>query len=193
MPDPAVTTPPPALLDAADRILTAEGVAGLTTDRLAAVSGLSSAEVNRWAPDVPATARLLIDRYLEMFIGAFEAVGGQNRPLEELIEVVTEAMLSTYQRRAASIRALWLLRGVADVEARIRDHQDHMTAGLAALLRSRGMQAEHATSFAFVVTHGADGIANAIAVRDSADARRASAIYASMVRAYLVGNLGIRT
>ncbi|WP_320673205.1 TetR/AcrR family transcriptional regulator [Patulibacter defluvii] len=98
-------------LDAADRLLAAEGVEALTTTRIAREAGISVGSLYQYVPDREAIVDALAARFLEQFEALMETVvaAAADERWDDPAAVVMEAFVARW-RAEPGYRALWLGR-----------------------------------------------------------------------------------
>jgi AcrR family transcriptional regulator len=116
-----------AVLDAVARILKREGVAAVTTNRIAEVAGVSIGSVYQYFPDKQAIFVALHHRHVSEVARVVEGalVEHAAAPLEELVRAMIEAMLRAHAKDAELHDLLWdevphRAQGGRDIEARVR-------------------------------------------------------------------------
>ncbi len=94
------------ILEAATRILAAEGLAGLTTNRVAAVAGISVGSLYQYSPNKDAIVVALVERTQRGVAEAVEAVAAQARdaPLPAAIAAFVDlALHAQYDRSTLAV------------------------------------------------------------------------------------------
>jgi AcrR family transcriptional regulator len=177
-----------AMIIAAERVLERDGVAGLTTNRVAEVAGVSIGSLYQYFPNKEAIVAVLIERYVGAFAGSVIAAIERERhaPMPAVIAAVVRAMLSAFRARPrihAELRALRAAAGQLETVDRV---VDDVAAAAATLVR--GWRPAHARPevTAFVIVHAVYGAIEAYAVRRSGfDLEALGDELAAMVGAYL--------
>ena len=171
-----------AIVEAAERLLESEGLAALTTNRVADHAGVSIGTLYQYFPNKFALAAAIFDRHRVDYQAIFAAAIAAHRAPRDVIRAVGEALLDMFERRPNIHRSLRQLRSAAEVHERIDAMLTTMVDGMTHLLVAGGrVPADRARDFAFVLVHGADGIANAIATSsDREQGRRVIAVFAEM-------------
>jgi AcrR family transcriptional regulator len=87
-----------AILDAVVRILKREGVDGVTTNRVAAVAGVSIGSVYQYFPDKRAIFGALHDRHVEQISRLIEGalVAHAAAPFDDLVRALVEALVEAH-------------------------------------------------------------------------------------------------
>ncbi|MEW1776966.1 TetR/AcrR family transcriptional regulator [Streptomyces sp. NPDC086777] len=134
------------VLKAAERVLIAEGVPGLTTTRVAAEAGVSVGSLYQYLPDRDA----IIDALAATYFAQLEAV------MEEFVrDAATErwsdpvgVLIDTYAglyRAEQGFRALWFGSGLTDrTRAADREHKRRMADGVRRVLLALGIAGDTA-------------------------------------------------
>jgi len=120
------------VLEAADRLLIAEGAEALTTTRVAAEAGVSVGALYQYLPDRDAIVDKLADQYLarlEILMGSFvERAAREDWP--DPVAVLVDAFAGLY-RSEAGLRALWFGRHLTErTRAADRVHKRAMAAAV---------------------------------------------------------------
>jgi AcrR family transcriptional regulator len=147
-----------AVIIAAERVLERHGVAGLTTNRVAEVAGVSIGSLYQYFPNKQAIVTALSERYVFGFAGAVTAALEQHpgAPLSELIAAVTRAVLIAFEARPRIHAGLRALRAGGELEPLDRV-LDEIAARVTVLVGSE--------TRAFVIVHAVYGAIEAYAVR----------------------------
>jgi AcrR family transcriptional regulator len=124
------------VLEAADRLLAAEGAEALTTTRVAAEAGVSVGALYQYLPDRDAIIDTLADRYLarlETLMNAYaESAAAETWP--DPVAVLVDAFAGLY-RSEPGLRALWFGRHLTErTRAADRVHKRSMAEGLHRIL-----------------------------------------------------------
>lgn len=87
-----------AVLDAVVRILKRQGIAGITTNRIAEVAGVSIGSVYQYFPDKRAIFAALHDRHREEIGRLVEStlVENASAPLDDLVRALVEALIEAH-------------------------------------------------------------------------------------------------
>lgn len=114
-----------AVLAAVARVLKREGVAGVTTNRIAEVAGVSIGSVYQYFPDKHAIFRALRDRHVEQMVRMVESklVAHAGSDLEQLMRGLIDAMIEAHALDPALYDLLLSQaprRADADFERRLR-------------------------------------------------------------------------
>ena len=123
------------VLDAADRVLAAEGAGALTTTRLAGEAGVAVGTLYQYFPDPGAIVGALARRHLE----AFEALLAEPVEGDDVVGALVDRFAERY-RGEPGYRALWL-GGLLTPELREADRENKraLAAGVRRLLVERGL------------------------------------------------------
>jgi AcrR family transcriptional regulator len=170
-----------AIVDTAERVLEREGLAALTTNHVAEQAGVSIGTLYQYFPNKFALAAAIFDRQLVQYEAAFAAAVATSRSPYEIITAIGGGLAEALAAKPNIHRSLRYLRSAAEVHERIDAMLDKMIAGMTTVLEAQSIPTERASDLAFVLVHGADGIANAIA--NSADperGRRVTKLFAEM-------------
>ena len=173
------------VVTAAERVLAADGVDALTTNRVAEVAGVSIGTLYQYFPNKHAIVAALFDRYLAVFDDIFLAAIEGSRSLEEAAARLATAVAERYASQPAIFRELWRLRTAADAHDRIAASHARMIDAATRLLARMGVTDEaRARLLAFTLVHAGDGIANGVAnARGSIDPAAAGLVFVQMVAA----------
>jgi AcrR family transcriptional regulator len=116
-----------AVLDAVARILTREGVAAVTTNRIAEVAGVSIGSVYQYFPDKRAIFIALHTRHVENIARLVETTVAleASAPLETMVRRLIDALVVAHQKDAELHQVLWSevphrAEGAREIEARQR-------------------------------------------------------------------------
>lgn len=98
-----------AVLDAVSRILRKEGVAAVTTNRIAAIAGVSIGTVYQYFSDKRAIFLALRERHAEEMTRLIETtlVAHAAAPLEGIVRALVEAMVTGHAKDAELNALLW--------------------------------------------------------------------------------------
>lgn len=159
-----------AVLVAVERILDAHGPAGLTTNRVAEVAGVSIGSVYQYYPNKHALVGAVQERVLNDLFEAMDVVltSSRERTLPAIAQHIAAAMLGVYHARRPIYRWLIELRSQAAYQERFRVQVDRFVARVATFLEQRGLACD-ARVTAFVLVSAVEGIANAVAARPGAN------------------------
>ena len=174
-----------SILDAAEQVLAAHGLAGLTTNRVAERAGISIGSFYAYFPNKEAIAATLLERYLDAFTNVFVHAVETSGTVAEIAERVVIAMLETLLKQPQIHRYLFEMRSSADMHARIQENLDYATAKVADRLRRGGVSDERAPTIAFVLVHAADGIGTAAYQRSRGDLAEIGRCFVEMTRVFL--------
>jgi len=103
------------ILDAARRLLIAEGPEALNTNRLAKESGMSVGSVYEYFTDKHAIAMALIESLAEhetaAIVGRFEDLA--DAPIPDLVRAIVQLSVALYKEHYALYRSLWAMTPIA--------------------------------------------------------------------------------
>jgi AcrR family transcriptional regulator len=171
-----------AILIACERILEKRGPAGLTTNHVAELAGVSIGSLYQYFPNKEALIGALQDRYAEDTLSRVRAVI-DDAPLDVLIVRIANAVLQAKQAQRPIHRWLIEWRSAAGGQERYRAQLDQLVAMIAELLAHR-CQPEPATA-AFVIVHAVEGIIEAVTSREISEAQDVARATALMITAYV--------
>jgi AcrR family transcriptional regulator len=173
-----------AVVEAAERVLQAHGIPGLTTNRVAEVAGVSISSLYHFFPNKEALASAVFDRVLDRFQRAIVTELRAAASLEDATFRVGAQFIALSAPRPALYAQLWRLRTTADAHERIAAHHRVLIDEVAAMLiRLAIMPAADARAHAFVVVHAVDGIVNAFGNDPTAvDPASLAPIFARLLR-----------
>ncbi|HTR49855.1 MAG TPA: hypothetical protein VMJ10_04050, partial [Kofleriaceae bacterium] len=119
----------------------------------------------------------------------FAAAVTEHHTPYDIIRAVGESLLDMFAQHPNIHKSLRQLRSAAEVHERIDAMLDAMIDTMTrVLVATRHLPAERARDIAFVLVHGADGIANAIATSsDREQGRRVIQVFAEMASSLLHG------
>jgi AcrR family transcriptional regulator len=124
------------LLDAAERVLVRDGVAALTTSRVAAEAGVSVGSLYQYLPDRGAIIDALAATYLnrlERLMDAYVHAAAAER-WSDPVGVLIDGFAEIY-RTGAGFRALWFASGLTEqTRAADRAHKHRMADGVHRIL-----------------------------------------------------------
>lgn len=123
-------------LDAADRLLVAEGPEALTTTRVAAEAGVSVGALYQYVPDRDALVDILADRYLARLETLMESYvdRASRETWPDPAAVLVDAFAGLY-RSEPGLRALWFGRHLTERTREVdRVHKRSMAAGVHRIL-----------------------------------------------------------
>jgi AcrR family transcriptional regulator len=177
-----------AIVGAVERILDREGFAGLTTNRVAEVAGVSVGSLYQYYPNKQALIRAVHERYLEQTLGACRALlaATDGVPIADVIARVTGALVATRELQRPIHDWLIELRSVAELQAHYRETFAAFADECACFLASRpDVRFADPAAAAWVVVHAIEGIVQAVAARGrSIDVEPIAAAAAAMIGAY---------
>jgi len=174
-----------AVVEAAERVLHARGAAGLTTNRVAEVAGVSISSLYHYFPNKEALASAVFDRVLARFL---DAIVGELRvatSLDDATVRVGARFIELSAPRLSMYAQLWRLRTTAEAHERIAEHHRVLIDEVAAMLVRLALADADADAraHAFVIVHAVDGIVNAYGNNPSAvDPARLAPIFARLLR-----------
>ena len=156
-----------AIVIAAERVLAEQGVAGLTTNRVADVAGVSIGSLYQYFPNKEAVAAALIDRYVAQVIGTATRLIAQHASAEPLtiVEAIGVAVTQLFRAQQPVHRHLRDLRAVAGKLEPMDRALDALVDVVAAYLQTRPELDVDPRVAAFTIVHAVDGTVNAFAVR----------------------------
>lgn len=157
-----------AMVTAVERVLETHGVAGLTTNRVAEVAGVSVGTLYHYFPNKEAMVGALQERVLQEVLVAFRAVLGSAAgvPLAVLAERIGSAMLALHHGHRPIYHWLIELRTSAAYQERFRAVLDLFVAELAVFFAARPeLRVDDAPTAAFVLIHAIEGVAAAVGAR----------------------------
>jgi AcrR family transcriptional regulator len=152
---------------AAERVLAEHGVAGLTTNRIAEVAGVSIGSLYQYFPNKEAIAAALIDRYVAKFIGTAMKLIAENANAEPvaIVNAIGVAVTQLFREHQPVHRHLRDLRAVAGKLEPLDRALDTLVDVVGAYLRTRPELDLDPQVAAFTIVHTVDGTINAFAVR----------------------------
>jgi AcrR family transcriptional regulator len=181
-----------AILGAVERVLEKHGAAGLTTNRVAEVAGVSVGTLYQYYPNKEALVGAVIERYHQQTFALCRAAlaAGDGVPLGTLIDRVAEALAAAYRVQRPIHRWLIDLRSAAAYQERFRAVLDQFVDEIAAFLAARpDVRFPDPRAAAFVLVHGIEGIIAAAGTRSAVlDVPALTREGARMVRAYTDAN-----
>ncbi len=156
-----------AILISVERILDTHGPAGLTTNRVAEIAGVSIGSLYQYYPNKQALIAAVQERVLDELYESVDIVltSSGERALAEIVELVARGMLDVYSGRRSVYRWLIELRSEAAYQDRFQARVDQFVARVERFVASRSELAGDARAMAFVLVTAVEGIANAIAAR----------------------------
>ena len=184
------------LLDAADRLLTEEGAAALTTTAVARAAGVSVGSLYQYFPDRDAIATALALRYTGELAGVMErmADAAVAEPLDDPAGEMLDAFVGAFRERAG-FRALWFggLRTEALRDA-TRPTRHVIAAALARALSAQAPDAHPArvTAVAAMTVLVGDGILREAFRLDPRGDKAVLEEARRQLRGYLEAELGVR-
>jgi AcrR family transcriptional regulator len=138
------------MLDAADRLMAAEGADAVTTTRIAAEAGVSVGSVYRYLPHRGAIIEALARRYLSLLEDQLDRMvvalrAGTWRPTDLVGETIDA--FATFYRDHPGFRALWFGRHLTAETALLdRAHKHRMAERIRDMLATRGVTGSDATT-----------------------------------------------
>ena len=170
-----------AIVEAAEQVLEKGGIEALTTNRVADQAGVSIGTLYQYFPNKFALAAAIFERHRVEYEAVFAAAVTTNKTPYEIVCAVGDDLLALFARRPNIHRSLRQLRSAAEVHEQIDAMLTSMIDRMTEVLARQGVPAERASDLAFVLVHGADGIANAIATgSDGEQGRRVIRLFAEM-------------
>jgi len=172
-----------AIVVAATRVLEREGLARLTTTRIADVAGVSVGSLYQYFPNREAIIGAIIDQQLDEMLAAFRKLVASHRELalEPTIAGVLQGLFE--QSRAHARLHVWLYEEMSAAE-RSEHHARTLAAyvdAVAAVLAERGdVVVEEPRAAAMLIVHATHGVIRSL-VRSS-DAAAAAAMIREGVR-----------
>jgi AcrR family transcriptional regulator len=181
------------LLDAAERVLVRDGVAALTTSRVAAEAGVSVGSLYQYLPDRGAIVDALAATYLTRLEGLMDAyvraAAAERWP--DPVGVLIDGFAEIY-RTGDGFRALWFASGLTEqTRAADRAHKRRMADGVRRILLVLGLASEDAddsarlTAMCEAAVLAADAVVQEAFRRDPAGDPGLLAEAKRMLRAYL--------
>ena len=173
---------------AAERVLASHGVAGLTTNRVAEIAGVSIGSLYQYFPNKEAIAAALIDRHVSRFVGAATELvrGNPSTSPQELVDTIGATVAALFRDSQPVHRHLRELRAAAGQLEPLDRALDALVALAAAYLRSRPELAVRDPDLAaFTIVHAVDGAINAFAIRQHDNPDAIGRELARMIGAYL--------
>jgi AcrR family transcriptional regulator len=148
-------------------VLAEHGIAGLTTNRIAEVAGVSIGSLYQYFPNKEAVAAALIDRYVAKFIGAATQLVTTNTAADPItiVNAIGVAVAQLFRSHQPVHRHLRDLRAVAGKLESLDRALDALVDVVAAYLRTRPEIKLDPDVAAFTIVHTVDGTINAFAVR----------------------------
>ncbi|MCW6008576.1 TetR/AcrR family transcriptional regulator [Micromonospora sp. CPCC 205371] len=133
------------LLDAAERVLVRDGVAALTTSRVAAEAGVSVGSLYQYLPDRGAIIDALAATYLTRLEGLMDAYvqAAAAERWSDPVGVLIEGFGAIYPT-GDGLRALWFASGLTEqTRAADRAHKRRMADGVRRILLVLDLAPEH--------------------------------------------------
>ena len=153
-----------ALVDAAALLLERAGVAGLTTNRVAELAGVSVGTLYQYFPNKEALVAALFDRNTALYERALAAA--MTRAFERGPDAFVACAVEQYTHLLETLpnvhRALHELRGSAGVNERASLAMKRNIDLVTLLLRRAGHDEARAGVLAYMIVHAADGIGVAV-------------------------------
>jgi AcrR family transcriptional regulator len=155
------------MIVAAERVLAEGGVAGLTTNRIAEVAGVSIGSLYQYFPNKEAVAAALIDRYVATFVGTATKLIADNASAEPvaIVDAIGHAVTQLFRAQQPVHRHLRDLRAIAGKLEPMDRALDMLVDVVASYLRKRPEHVIDPRVAAFAIVHSVDGTVNAFAVR----------------------------
>lgn len=177
------------VLEAAERLLVAEGVDVLTTTRVAAESGVSVGALYQYLPDREAIIEALADLYLTRLEAAMESFVERARTetWSDPVTVLVDAFADIY-RSEPGFRALWFGRHLTEWTRQADSgHKRVMAAGLHRILVAQGLLPDdrEAATACYTAFLAADAVTQDAFRSDAAGDTELLGHLKSMLRAYL--------
>jgi AcrR family transcriptional regulator len=178
-----------AILGAVERVLEKHGAAGLTTNRVAEVAGVSVGTLYQYYPNKEALVGAVIERYYQQTFAMCRAAlaAGAGVPIGTIVDRVAEALAAAYQVQRPIHRWLIDLRSAAAYQERFRTGLDELVEEITRFLEARpDVRFPDPRAAAFLLVHGIEGIIAAAGARSQhLDVPELTREGARMVRAYL--------
>jgi AcrR family transcriptional regulator len=175
------------ILEAAARILEAEGQAGLTTNRVAERAGVSVGSLYQYFPSKEAILAELVRRMRAGMAEALRtaALAVRGRPLAEAAEMLLRASIAHHAERPALVRELEHAEALLPLDAETRALKAEIKRVVAGVLAEHGVPA--AEQAAFDLSALTRGMVNAAAAAGETDFEAVM----NRVRPAVLGYLGI--
>jgi AcrR family transcriptional regulator len=154
-----------AMVTAVERVLEQHGPAGLTTNRVAEVAGVSVGTLYQWFPNKEALVGALQERYIQHTFGLCRAAlaAADGVPFATVVERVAVALAAAHREQRPIHRWLTDLRSAAAFMDRWREEVDLFIDEVATFLAGRtDVGAIDPRPAAFVLVHAIEGIVGAI-------------------------------
>jgi len=178
-----------AILGAVERVLEKHGPAGLTTNRVAEIAGVSVGTLYQYYPNKEALVGTVIERYVEQTFAMCRAAmaAGEGVPIGTLVDRVAEALAAAYRVQRPIHRWLIDLRSAAAYQERFRAALDEFVEEITRFLAARDdVRFPDPRAAAFLLVHGIEGIIAAAGARsDVLDIPELTREGARMIRAYI--------
>ncbi|MFF7845816.1 TetR/AcrR family transcriptional regulator [Streptomyces ossamyceticus] len=177
------------VLEAAERLLVAEGADVLTTTRVAAESGVSVGALYQYLPDREAIVEALADRYLTPLEAAMEPFVelARTETWSDPVTVLVDAFADIY-RSEPGFRALWFGRHLTEWTRQADSkHKRVMAAGLHRILVAQRLLPDdrEAATACYTAFLAADAVTQDAFRTDAAGDAELLGHLKSMLRAYL--------
>lgn len=153
---------------AAERVLASHGVAGLTTNRVAEVAGVSIGSLYQYFPNKEAIAAALFERHVARFLGSAMQLVSAHATLgpAEILEAIGRAIASLFRETRPVHRQLRELRALAGQLEPLDRALDRLVTVVASYLRARPeVTVADPDIAAFAVVHATEGAITAFAIR----------------------------
>ncbi|MCE9580577.1 MAG: TetR/AcrR family transcriptional regulator [Deltaproteobacteria bacterium] len=180
------------ILTAAERILSREGLAAVTTARVAEVAGISVGSLYQYYPNKESIFGALlersIDRYYQVAVAALEAT--RSLALDVALRRIIEGLVAYFREAPRLHGALHEVVSAAGQRETYRRYLARHVEAIGAYFASRADELRRPPAIAaFVIVHAADGIGIAIATErpDDARMRELTDEVADLAIRYLVG------
>jgi AcrR family transcriptional regulator len=178
-----------AIVTAVERVLDAHGVAGLTTNRVAEVAGVSVGTLYQYYSNKQALVGALQERVLRTLADTIDRAltAAQDVPFADLSARIGDALVAVYRSQRPIHRWLIELRTEAAYQERFRRTVDEIVERVAAFLAARAdFTHPEPRAAAFTIVAAVEGIANAVAARPGElDLARITAEAVRMIGLYL--------
>jgi AcrR family transcriptional regulator len=159
-----------AMVTAVERVLEKHGPAGLTTNRVAEVAGVSVGTLYQWFPNKEALVSALQERYIQQTFGLCRAAlaAADGVAFSAVVERVAFALVAAMREQRPIHRWLNDLRSASATQGRWRHAVDELVDEVAVFLASRADVGDlDPRPAAFVLVHAIQGIAEAVGDRGS--------------------------
>jgi AcrR family transcriptional regulator len=157
-----------AILIAVEQVLERDGLDGLTTNRVAAVAGVSIGSLYQYFPNKQALVRELHERYLAQTLDGCRALlaACDGVPLGLVCQRTAAVLVAMRERQRPIHRWLIELRSEVGFQERYRELLDGFAYEVARFLARRpDVRFEDPRAAAWVIVHALEGIVQAVAAR----------------------------